>query len=297
MTTEAVPRRRPALPLLAALALAGALAALWIAPSHAAARASCSGAVEATSFHFKCDTAIGGNSRGWLFNMYSSRIESANVHSPGGVSCEGRSGRITCKGPKVPANTTVSGTFVPRAPSGEEEGGGEEEGTCAGGLSITMLAYGGDAAEGEPGGEEEGEEAGEEVAVPESIARFAINSCGSGEEGRGTEAASFGFGKVKLRKSNGTATLPIDVSTAGNVVVRGKGIVKASRTAKAAGTVKLPVKAKGSVLDKLRDDGHVTVKAKVVFTPQGGEPLTKSKQITLRLSRARAGAGGPRPSA
>lgn len=281
MTTGLAPQRRTT---LLALAVAGALAALCFAPARAPARVTCSGAIEGASFHFRCDAAIGGNSRGWLFSMYSSQLDGASVSSPGGVNCEGRGGRLTCSGGKIPADTTVAGSLVPRASGGEEgEGAGEEEGACPGGVSVTILAYGGDAAEGEPGGEEEGEEAGEEIAVPMGIARFAIDSCRTGEEGRGTEAARISFGKVKLKKEQGTATLPVNVSGAGAVVLKGKGLVKASRAAKAAGTLKLPVKAKGQTLDELRDTGRVTVMAKVTFTPRGGSPLTKSRKITLWL--------------
>ena len=46
----------------------------------------------------------------------------------------------------------------------------------------------------------------------------------------------------------------------------------ATKTANAAGTVKLTVKARGKAKKTLKKKGKVKVKASVTFTPTGGQP-------------------------
>jgi hypothetical protein len=45
--------------------------------------------------------------------------------------------------------------------------------------------------------------------------------------------------------------------------------------------VKLKVRAKGKKLATLDDSGKVKVAAKVTFTPTGGDPRARSKQLQL----------------
>jgi hypothetical protein len=104
---------------------------------------------------------------------------------------------------------------------------------------------------------------------------------------------TFSFGKVKRNKQTGTATLTVDVSGPGTLLMTGKGLVKqrpggtdraaqvAARTVSAAGKVKLRVKSKGKKKRKLNRTGNVKVRAKVTYTPTGGEPNTKAKRIKL----------------
>jgi hypothetical protein len=104
---------------------------------------------------------------------------------------------------------------------------------------------------------------------------------------------TFSFGKVKHNKQKGTATLTVDVSGPGTLLMTGKGLVKqrpggtyraarvAARTVSAAGKVKLRVKSKGKKKRKLNRTGKVKVRAKVTYTPTGGTPNTKTKPIKL----------------
>ncbi|MDQ2629626.1 MAG: hypothetical protein M3Y75_01435 [Actinomycetota bacterium] len=92
----------------------------------------------------------------------------------------------------------------------------------------------------------------------------------------------FSFGKVKLNKAKGTATLTVSVPGPGALVLAGKGVKKAAKAVAAAGKATLPVKATAKALKKLNDSGAVSLKAKVTFTPSGGSARTESKSLTLK---------------
>jgi hypothetical protein len=89
-------------------------------------------------------------------------------------------------------------------------------------------------------------------------------------------------GKVKLNKRNGTAKLSVGVPGAGTLTASGKGVVKAQRKATGPTTLKLTVKAKGKAKKKLSATGKVKVKVKLVFQPENGAPVTKTKSIVLK---------------
>jgi hypothetical protein len=92
---------------------------------------------------------------------------------------------------------------------------------------------------------------------------------------------TFAFGKVAASKSKGTATVSVTVPNAGELVVGGKGVKRASKTLTAPGAVKLKIAAKGKQLRKLNKSGKVKVAAKVTFTPTGGDPRARSKKLSL----------------
>jgi hypothetical protein len=97
---------------------------------------------------------------------------------------------------------------------------------------------------------------------------------------------AFRFGKVKLNKKKGTATVAIVVPGPGVVsLVGSKKVKKGSKTVKGAGTVKLLLKAKGKALRSLNRNGKVKLKAKFTFAPTGGTPASKTK--TLKLVKKR----------
>ena len=93
----------------------------------------------------------------------------------------------------------------------------------------------------------------------------------------------FSFGKVKKNQGKGIAKLTVKVPDAGELDLAETKKVEADddKFAVAAGTAKLLVKPNGKARKKLDKKGKVTVKAKVTYTPDGGEPYTKSKKITL----------------
>ena len=99
---------------------------------------------------------------------------------------------------------------------------------------------------------------------------------------------AFSFGKVKLNKKKGVATLQVKVPGAGKVQLLGsKKVKKSSKTASAKSTVKLTVRAKGKAAKQLKKKGRAKVSAKVKFSPSGGTPRTKSKTVKLIKKRAK----------
>jgi hypothetical protein len=89
------------------------------------------------------------------------------------------------------------------------------------------------------------------------------------------------FGKVKRNKKKGTATLAVTVQGPGKLVLTGKGLKKATKTAKKAGSVSLLVTATGKAAKKLAKVGKVKVKVQVTFTPTGGTAGSRTKTLTL----------------
>ena len=93
----------------------------------------------------------------------------------------------------------------------------------------------------------------------------------------------FSFGKVKKNKRKGTAKLTVNVPGAGRLELEGTNKVKGDEVrAGSAGSVKLTVKPKGNAKEKLADKGKAKVKARVTYTPDGGNPNTESKQVKLK---------------
>ena len=106
---------------------------------------------------------------------------------------------------------------------------------------------------------------------------------------------SFAFGKVKLNRKRGTATVQVKVPDAGEAALAAtKAVKKDSKMASAAATLELTIRAKGKALKSLRKRGTVTVRADFTFTPNGGEPASQIKRLRLvrRLSPPPPPAGG-----
>jgi hypothetical protein len=92
------------------------------------------------------------------------------------------------------------------------------------------------------------------------------------------------LGKLKLNKAKGTATLFVKVPAAGAVTVYGKGLAKTKRAAKAARTLKVPVKPNAKTKKQLAETGKSKLKAKISFKPSGAAVVVKSKGLTLKKS-------------
>jgi hypothetical protein len=115
---------------------------------------------------------------------------------------------------------------------------------------------------------------------------------GSGCTPPASASNQFTFGKLKLNRSQGTATLTVGVPGPGTLTLGGKGIVAQRpatnrlaalrRIVTAAGKVKLKIKPRGKAKAKLNHTGRATVKAKVTFTPSGGASASKTKKIRLK---------------
>jgi hypothetical protein len=93
-------------------------------------------------------------------------------------------------------------------------------------------------------------------------------------------------GKLTLNKSNGTGKLAINVPGPGTLVAVGKAKTKkvrrASITAAAAGTVKLPLKPTGAGKKALDANGKLKTRVDVTFTPTGGLAATQTYKVTLK---------------
>ena len=95
---------------------------------------------------------------------------------------------------------------------------------------------------------------------------------------------SFSFGKLKRNLDKGTAKLTVNVPGGGELELAKTKKVKADdESAEDAGKEKLLVKPRGKAKKKLNQTGKAKVKAKVTYTPTGGEPNTESKKVTLKL--------------
>ena len=94
--------------------------------------------------------------------------------------------------------------------------------------------------------------------------------------------ASLKFGKSKLDKAKGTATLAVQVSSAGTLSASGKKIVGASAKASGPKTINLSIRARGKAKKKLNRAGKVTVKATIAFKPTVGTPVSQVRSLTLK---------------
>ncbi|MBS1893800.1 MAG: hypothetical protein JST59_21075 [Actinobacteria bacterium] len=92
------------------------------------------------------------------------------------------------------------------------------------------------------------------------------------------------LGKVtlKLDRVHGTGTLTVAVPAAGKLSLSGKGIVATGATAKKAGKVRLPVRAKGRQAKRLARTGKVKLKGTLTERLADGTTLKKSVRVTLR---------------
>ncbi|HEU4737122.1 MAG TPA: hypothetical protein VFS48_08880 [Solirubrobacterales bacterium] len=93
--------------------------------------------------------------------------------------------------------------------------------------------------------------------------------------------ATVGFKKVTFNRRKGTATLRVAVTGAGRLDLYGKGVTNVPRR-KAAGTVKLVVRAGGKAKIKLANTGKAKVKATIAYTPEGGKAIKRRKTIVLK---------------
>jgi len=101
-----------------------------------------------------------------------------------------------------------------------------------------------------------------------------------------TPSNDFSFGKARKNKKKGTAKLTVNVPGAGELeLAKSKKVKNDEERATAEGGVKLLVKPKGKARQKLGNNGKAKVKAEVTYTPDGGDPNTKSKRVKLARRR------------
>jgi hypothetical protein len=102
----------------------------------------------------------------------------------------------------------------------------------------------------------------------------------------------FSFGKARLNKKKGTASLAVRVPGPGllkSTVGRAAGHRAGASTVNfvgAAGTVEIPIAASGKLEKKLERTGKVKVTVRVAFTPNGGGTAVEDRALTLVRRRA-----------
>ena len=96
---------------------------------------------------------------------------------------------------------------------------------------------------------------------------------------------AFTLGKPKLNLKRGRATLPVSVPGPGKLALAGDGVTAARAlrvtAVGAQAAVRLPIAARGAKRRQLNRIGKVTVKPKITYTPDGGNPSTRSTKVTL----------------
>jgi hypothetical protein len=92
---------------------------------------------------------------------------------------------------------------------------------------------------------------------------------------------AFSFVRIKRNKKKGTAQLMVSVPNPGTLALLGKRLRRFTTTSVAAGELTLRVKPKGKTRKQLNEAGRARTKAKVTFTPTGGDPNTQTKRVKL----------------
>jgi hypothetical protein len=98
---------------------------------------------------------------------------------------------------------------------------------------------------------------------------------------------TFTLGGTTRNKTNGTATLTVDLPNPGDLTASGKGakasnVAAVSKPVTAPGTATLLIKAKGKKKKKLNQKGKVKLSLNVSFTPTGGSPSTVAAKVKLK---------------
>jgi hypothetical protein len=112
----------------------------------------------------------------------------------------------------------------------------------------------------------------------------AVDSTPPGKKPPPLGSNRFKFGKLKLNRKNGTATLTVEVPGPGNLTAKGKGVKRATAKAAKAGKAKLRLKPTAAGRATLERKHKLRVKVAVTFDPAGGSPLTKTKRVVLKLA-------------
>jgi hypothetical protein len=89
------------------------------------------------------------------------------------------------------------------------------------------------------------------------------------------------FGKLKLNKRAGTATLTVELPDAGTLALTGKGVKKVVRSCKGAATLRLPITPAGPAKQALAKNGRTKLKLTLKFAPTGGTAGRTNKVVKL----------------
>lgn len=94
--------------------------------------------------------------------------------------------------------------------------------------------------------------------------------------------ATLGIGGPKLNRKRGTALLPVTVPDSGVLTLGGRSVRPLQRLPASAGTLRIPIKARGKSKKRLATRGKARVLAQLSYSPVSGVPVTASKAIILR---------------
>jgi V8-like Glu-specific endopeptidase len=91
----------------------------------------------------------------------------------------------------------------------------------------------------------------------------------------------FRIGTLSRNRRRGTAVLQVSVPGPGVLKLSGHGLLNVTKHPGDAGSVALPVRTRGSTSDILRANHKVRVRAKIAFTPTGGQRTVKFRDVVL----------------
>ena len=91
----------------------------------------------------------------------------------------------------------------------------------------------------------------------------------------------FTIGKLKRNRKKGTATLAVTIPEPGTLVASAKGVKKATVRSAKGSTVRIPLKAAGKGLKRLKRKGKLKFRLKVTYSPVGGDANTQQRRLRL----------------
>jgi len=92
---------------------------------------------------------------------------------------------------------------------------------------------------------------------------------------------TFSFGKLKLNKRRGTATLVVRVPGPGSLLLSGAGVKTILEEGRAAAKLTLRLTPTGKAAARLRRTHRATVALEVIYTPTFGDPRTRRRTVGL----------------
>jgi hypothetical protein len=195
--------------------------------------------------------------------------------SPAGVTVPASTSCTATVGDTAAAPSAPTGTVAFRSTGGGSFGSPASCSLVAGPRSTCRITYTPSAAGA--------------ATITAAYSGDATNAASKGTASLGVRGPSnsFPLSRPKLDKRRGTATLTARIPGPGRLVLRGEGLERNTRNASGAGSFKLTVRPRHRMRHRLERTGRATVKAKVSYTPHGGDARTKSKRMTLKLTRRR----------
>jgi hypothetical protein len=108
--------------------------------------------------------------------------------------------------------------------------------------------------------------------------------CATGQVGTYPNCITPAVSVGKARVNAQSAKVAVTVNAPGHVRISGRRIVGAFRVT-SGGKVTLPVKLTKAGRRALKLSGRLRIKAKIVYTPDGGAPIAKSVTVVLKAHK------------